>query len=225
MGIISPLRNLVRNHVFALLATVLVVSTVHAQQSDPQANLEDFVHYTLVANAPMAEAHAQELLDNLTPEQLAELIDDLPLEIRERLKRALDWGRRIPELEEVTIELASAIETGRLDLSKNPARIKEAITMLGGSRRQQLLARTRLVAAGEYAIPELVNVVIADGSDEQVRWNAEKIIAEIGREAVTPLSVALLNLDDVTDQARIIEIIDGIGYVHAAPALARIASD
>ena len=77
------------------------------------------------ALAATRPSHAQELLDNLTSEQLAELIDDLPLEIRERLKRALDWGRRIPELEEVTIELASAIETGRLDLSKNPARIKE----------------------------------------------------------------------------------------------------
>ncbi|MBG79307.1 MAG: hypothetical protein CMJ39_01195 [Phycisphaerae bacterium] len=223
MGIISPLRNLVRNHVFALLATVLVVSTVHAQQSDPKTNLEDFVHYALVANAPMAEAHAQALLDNVSAQQLAELVDDLP-DIRERLNRALDWGRRVPEMEDVVTQLAAHIETGRLELSHSPVRIKEAIGMLGGTRREQLLGQARLVAAGEYAVPALVNVIVDDATDERVRWNAEKIVAEIGREAVTPVSVALLNVGP-EDQRRLIEIIDGIGYVHAAPVLARVASE
>ncbi|MEE2906566.1 MAG: hypothetical protein VX527_01920 [Planctomycetota bacterium] len=225
MSIISPNWNLLRHGISFLMATVLVTGVAWGQQtSDPATNLKDFIHYALVANAKMAEAHAQALLNNVTDEQLAELADDADQVQRDRLKRAIDWARRVPELEATVSQLAQRIEAGRLALGRNPQRIKDAIAMLDGTRREQLVARGRLVAAGEYAVPDLVEVIIDDRTDERVRWNAEQILTEIGREAVTPITVSMPNLPP-EDQKRLILILDEIRYLHAAPALAEIASD
>ncbi|MCH2161798.1 MAG: hypothetical protein MK085_07985, partial [Phycisphaerales bacterium] len=225
MSIISPLWNMLRLRMAPVLAVVLLSSMAHAQQaSDPTTNLEDFVHYALVANPQMAEAHAQALLNNLTAEQLAELVDDQPKQLRERLIRAIDWARRVPELESTISEFANRIESGRKALGHSPKRIEEAVAMLDGTRREQMIARGRLVAAGEYAVPALVRVVVEDNSDEVSRWNAERILQEIGREAVTPLTVAIPNVGP-EDQRRLIEILDEIRYLHSAPALAEVADN
>ncbi|MCH2133381.1 MAG: hypothetical protein MK116_06495 [Phycisphaerales bacterium] len=223
MGIISPIRNLSLQLVAILLVVLSSTVPAAAQENDPATNLEDFVHYALVANVQMAEAHAQALLNSVTDEQLAELVDDQPA-LRDRLARALDWGRRVPEMEQTVSELAHRIEAGRLALGHSPKRIAEAIKMLGGTNRDQLVARGRLVAAGEYAVPDLIQVIADDKTDERVRWNAEQIVQEIGREAVTPVTVAIPRVGP-EDQRRLIEILDRIGYLHAAPALADVAAD
>lgn len=224
MSIISPNWNRLRHGISFLMATVLVTGLAWGQQtSDSETNLKDFIHYALVANTKMAEAHAQALLNNVTDEQLAELVDEDSAQ-RDRLKRAIDWARRVPELESTVSELAMRIEAGRLSLGHNPQRIKQAIAMLDGTRREQLVARGRLVAAGEYAVPDLVDIINDDRTNERVRWNAEQILMEIGREAVTPITVAIPNLPP-EDQKRLILILDDIRYLHAAPALAEIASN
>ena len=227
MSIISPNWKRLRHGSCLLVAMVMATSLAWGQQaSDSETNLDDFIHYALVANAKMAEAHAQALLSNVTDEQLAELVDEdtkTAKERRQRLKRAIDWSRRVPELEATVSELAKRIEAGRLAMGHDPQRIKEAVAMLAGTRREQLLARNRLVAAGEYAVPALVDVITDDRVDESVRWNAEQILVEIGRKAVTPMSVALHNVP-AEDQKRLIMILDEIRYLHAAPALAEIAS-
>ena len=223
MSIISPNWKRLRNQISCFLAIIMVTGISWAQQpADAETNLKDFVHYALVANADLAEAHAKALLDSASNEQLASMVDD-DSKLRERLRRAIDWARRVPQLEETVSELSNRIEAGRVMLGHDPQRIKEAVAMLDGTRREQLLARGRLVAAGEYAVPALVEVVVDDRTDERVRWNAEQILKEIGREAVTPLSVAVHNVP-AEDQKRLIMIMDQIRYLHAAPALAEIAS-
>ena len=222
-NIASP-WHLVRPGFILLLVLALFAGTVHAEDANsPTTNLEDFVHYALVANVPMAEAHAKALLDNVSDSELAELVDEKP-KLRKRLARALDWARRVPEMEATVTELADRIESGRIELAHSPERVKQAISMLDGSRRDQLVARKRLVAAGEYAVPGLIKLITSDSTGERVRWNAEQILIEIGREAVTPMTVVIPNVAD-DDKKRLIEILEQIRYMHAAPILAEIATD
>ena len=82
----------------------------------------------------MAEAHAKALLDGVSDSELAELVDEKP-KLRKRLNRALDWARRVPEMEATVTELADRIESGRIELAHSPLRVKQAISMLDGSRR------------------------------------------------------------------------------------------
>jgi hypothetical protein len=222
-NIASP-WHLVRPGFIVLLLATLLGGMVHAEDAkSPMTNLEDFVHYALVANVPMAEAHARALLDNVSDADLAELVDEKP-KLRKRLVRAIDWARRVPDMEATVTELANRIESGRIELAHSPTRIKEAIGMLDGSRRDQLLGRSRLVAAGEYAVPGLVKLITSDSTNERLRWNAEQILVEIGREAVTPMTVVIPNVAD-DDKKRLIEILEQIRYMHAAPILAELATD
>lgn len=216
--------HLFRPGFILLLVMALFSGPIHAEDANsPTTNLEDFVHYALVANVQMAEAHAKALLDGVSDSELAELVDEKP-KLRKRLNRALDWARRVPEMEATVTELADRIESGRIELAHSPLRVKQAISMLDGSRRDQLVARKRLVAAGEYAVPGLVDLITADGTSERVRWNAEQILIEIGREAVTPMTVVVPNVAD-DDKKRLIEILEQIRYMHAAPMLAELAAD
>ena len=216
--------HLFRPGFILLLVMALFSGPIHAEDANsPTTNLEDFVHYALVANVQMAEAHAKALLDGVSDSELAELVDEKP-KLRKRLNRALDWARRVPEMEATVTELADRIESGRIELAHSPLRVKQAISMLDGSRRDQLVARKRLVAAGEYAVPGLVDLITADGTSERVRWNAEQILIEIGREAVTPMTVVIPNVAD-DDKKRLIEILEQIRYMHAAPILAELAAD
>ena len=216
--------HLFRPGFILLLVMALFSGPIHAEDAanSPTTNLEDFVHYALVANVQMAEAHAKALLDGVSDSELAELVDEKP-KLRKRLNRALDWARRVPEMEATVTELADRIESGRIELAHSPLRVKQAISMLDGSRRDQLVARKRLVAAGEYAVPGLVDLITADGTSERVRWNAEQILIEIGREAVT-MTVVVPNVAD-DDKKRLIEILEQIRYMHAAPMLAELAAD
>ncbi len=219
----SPCR-LVRPGFILLFLMALLVGTVHAEeQSSPSACLEDFVHGALIANVRLAEENAQCLLNSLSNSDLAELVDENP-KLRKRVARAIDWARRVPAMEASVTELADRIEEGRIELAHSPARITQAIEMLKGSRRDQLVARSRLVAAGEYAVPALLKLIISDSTDERLRWNAEQILIEIGREAVTPMTVAIPHVTE-DDQKRLIEILEQIRYMHAAPILAELATD
>ena len=216
--------HLFRPGFILLLVMALFSGPIHAEDANsPTTNLEDFVHYALVATVQMADAHAKALLDGVSDSELAELVDEKP-KLRKRLNRALDWARRVPEMEATVTELADRIESGRIELAHSPLRVKQAISMLDGSRRDQLVARKRLVAAGEYAVPGLVDLITADGTSERVRWNAEQILIEIGREAVTPMTVVVPNVAD-DDKKRLIEILEQIRYMHAAPMLAELAAD
>ena len=69
-----------------------------------------------------------------------------------------------------------------------------------------------------------MDLITADGTSERVRWNAEQILIEIGREAVTPMTVVVPNVAD-DDKKRLIEILEQIRYMHAAPMLAELAAD
>ena len=159
MPIIQSLRGPV-----ALLAAMLAIvslptTSAHAADAAAQVgeqHLVDFVHYSLVANTELAKANADWLLDHYgTDEALATMFTTSSV-TPERFDRAVQWASRVPGLSETVSTLANRIERGNLALSRDQARVTEAIAMLDGTRRDQMLARGRLVAAGEYAVPALL---------------------------------------------------------------------
>lgn len=184
--------------------------------------LDDFLHYVLTAKPDLASANGRALLDSgITDAELAELVDSRGL--GKRVEDTLRRGRSIDGIEDLMAEFETRLETGRQDLSRNPQRIEEAISMLVGNLRGQMQARSRLQAAGDYAVPGLLRVIVgAKGPDLELA--ATDMLKSIGRQAVTPLAESLTSVDANT-QRKICDILGDIGYPHAAPYLAELAAD
>ncbi len=216
----------------ALAASATFLSGVAAAQSaDPAELLEEFVHYISVAKPDLAIGYGQELLSaDISAAALAELVDEGAIDL-ERMDRAFERGLRVAGLEDVVEGVASRIEQGRLELARERDRIVQAIDMLGGTLRQKRIGERRLEAAGEYAVPYLLEVLVGP-APELTKQAVRDVIVSIGVQAITPLTVALPHVDPVQQRA-IIEMLEelagrggrGNAYRHAAPALAAVASD
>ena len=189
--------------------------------------LDDFVHYTITANPDLAAGNAQKLLDSgLTDAELAALLDDQGAKAVERFDEAVIWTQKAdkyPALRDVAAQLSTHIEHGRLDLARNPQRIAEAIGMLNGTLRKRRLAEQRLAAAGEHAVPALLQNVV-ENKDAMLRTRCREMIIAVGRPAVYPLCVALPEVDPESRRA-ICDMLGEIGYPHAAPYLREVAMD
>ncbi|MEM7228466.1 MAG: hypothetical protein AAF432_06590 [Planctomycetota bacterium] len=208
----------------ATLAVVVLLSSPAMAQSEgeePFDLLDNFVHYAIIGNADLTIGYGQALLDSgLTDAELATLVDDGSLD-ESRFNEAISWSQRVSELEPIVSEIAIRVERGRLDLARDGGRIAEAIAMLGGNQRQRLLAMKRLEAAGEYAVPPLLQE-LTDGEDQGLKPKVEQALVSIGRQAVDPLCVALSELDQI-NQRRICDMLATIAYPHAGPALKSLA--
>ncbi|MFG0331370.1 MAG: hypothetical protein ACF8PN_15895 [Phycisphaerales bacterium] len=189
---------------------------------DEQAQyLEDFIHYVFIARPDLAAAQAEQLFQSgVADADLYTLVDEFDLNRAGRLDEALDRATRIPELEPVAGEIRRRLRDGRVALARDPNEIDRHIQNLVGSQRARLIAREALVSAGEYAVPQLLERLENRGSLE-LKDAVRRVLVEIGRQAVTPLSVALPYLTPET-QELVVDILGQIGYAHARPALAEL---
>lgn len=215
--------NLFERSRILLTVTALTLATAgSAFAQDNRSHLNDFVHYVMIAKPDLAKAHIQSLFDSgITDAELASLVDDAM--DTSRFEGALRRGRSVLELEGIVAQLESRVESGRLDLARDSERIKQAIQMLGGTQRQRMLAERRLLEAGEYAVPELLRVVLTD-ENVNLRIPAREMIVDIGRQAVSPLNAALSKVDDQS-QVIVAEMLGRIGWGHAGPYLLQLAQD
>ncbi len=194
--------------------------TTAATAQDPTTLMKDFLHYVRIAKPELAAASGQALLDSsITDEQLALLVADNDLE--DKLVSVLRRGRRMPGVETIVSEMETRVEDGRIGLARDSKRIAESVQMLGGTLRQKMLAETRLVAAGEYAMPALLAAVV-DGNDPVLEVAATSVIERIKRQAVLPLCAALMQVDP-SAQRKICNMLGEIGYPTAEPFLLELA--
>jgi hypothetical protein len=218
------IRNLLAAFVIATIAFTGVAPTTaaNADRGNELQWLDNFVHYTLVVRPELAEAYARQLLDSgISDADLVLLLDEGRV-TQERFEAAMSRAQFVPELEDVAAELAVRMEQGRLDLARDGDRIEEAVQMLVGTQRQRILAERRLRAAGEYAVPELLRQIV-EGRDHRIRRASETMIRQIGRMAVTPLSVAVSELGDPAAQRIVCDMLGDIGYPHALPYLVELS--
>ncbi len=194
----------------------LLAATPAVQDADQTRMVDDFLHYVLIAKPDLAEAAGRKLFDSgVTDAELADIVREGQLE--DKVERALSRGRGMSEVGPMVMRFETSLEQGRLDLARDQARIREAIDMLDGPLRGQLMARKRLVEAGEYAVPQLLQTLITSG-DPQMELLVTEVLGEIKRQAVLPLCAALPDLSpDV--QSKVCRILAGIGWPTAIPYL------
>ena len=134
--------------------------TVQDGTADQARLVDDFLHYLLIAKPDLAEASATALFDSgITDAEIAEIVRERDL--GDKAERAISRGRGMAGVGPMVTRFEDALEQGRLDLARNQDRIADAIKMLNGSLRSQLMARRRLVEAGEYAVPALLEELIS----------------------------------------------------------------
>lgn len=198
------------------------IEPLDPNESAAQARLLDLtLHYVLIGKPDLALSNIQALYDTgITDAQIALLVDEHGM--REKLERSLPRGRNMQGVSEEFAGLEIRWIAGQRAVARDPARIAAAITSLGGSMRQQMMARGQLMAAGEYAVPALLRAVL-EGKSPQVASAARSMLVEMKRLAVVPLGTTLPALD-AAGQRKVCEILSEIGWPTAEPFLIRLAN-
>ena len=185
-------------------------------------DLDLALHYVLIGNADMAKASIQALFNSgITDEQIAQLVDEKG--IREKLERSLTRGRGMDGAAELIAELESRFLAGTRLTSRNALRIEEAVQGLGGSMRQEMVSRQRLLAAGAFAVPALLKA-LEDAKNLKLANAARSMLIEIKRLAVDPLCAALPELDP-SNQRKVCDVLAEIGYPSSQACIFGLATD
>ncbi len=190
-------------------------------KGSPNELMQDWIHYTLIAHVELSNAKGQALIDSgVTNAEIATMLDEVN-GMEKRFQQAVDRAMLVPELEGTAAELWRRAEAGRLDLARDPKRIEEAVNMLVGTTRGRQIAKQRLMAAKEYAVPVLVKQ-LTESNDQAMKIECQKMLVELGPNAVYPLSIAVVNLTGA-NQRVICDILGAIRNPLAAPYLREIS--
>jgi hypothetical protein len=184
-----------------------------------QQNWEDFIHYLRIAQLEMAIASGKAFLaTDLAPDQLLLVIDEIA-PYRD-FDRTLERAQKMEgEIAKLASDVQEKIKQARLTLARDEARILKAIESLDDGLRARLNAIERLQAAGEYAAPSLLKVLLGtDDAHRQLQPYVIEAMVAIGRPVVTPLNTALPELPAVTKQ-QVGEVLGRIGYPQSLPYL------
>lgn len=176
--------------------------------------LNDYVHYVLIDRPDLAKSMGQALLDRkLSSEEFVKLVDQGTG--YKRFEQAVLRGQHREDLEEVSSGLLRAYESGRLATVRNPDAVSANIKMLTGTMRERDYAHARLVAAGEYAMPQLFNALL-DRTQPATSAEVRQVMVEMGRHAVMPLCSALTKLGP-TEQEQVLGVLADIPYTNSLP--------
>ncbi len=179
--------------------------------------LDDFAHFVFIRNDELAASYGQALLDlNLTPMEFVAVVEDDP-RLRDRFEETTRRALVIDRIEPIAAELRSLYEEGQLERARNPEQIARNIQLLTDNPRARMLARERLSFAGEYAVPQLLQVLMAR-ADQVLESEVQRLLIEMRSRAVMPLAAALGKTDEET-QRRIAFIMGQMGLRTALPYL------
>lgn len=191
--------------------------TAPAREPTHAQLLEDFMHYTLIDNPALAVEFGQALLDkNLSPTDFVKLVEGTR-EGYTKFERAILQGLRNREVEPVAAGLLGLYEQGRLAMVRDPEAIAKSIADLTGTQRARSFARQRLKEAGEFATPQLFRALI-QRENALLKAEVRTLMVEMGRQAIVPLTVALRELDPVS-QELVIGVLGDIPYTTSLPAM------
>lgn len=209
-----------RRRLITLAAGVAVSFSTAFAQPQEASNLDllrDFIHAVRINNSEYAASLARQLLDRkLTPGEMVDLVEQS--QELGRFEDSVARAMRVAETEPLAAELLRTFEQGKLERARNPDEIGKSIAALSGTRRGQIMAIERLKAAGEYAMPQLLDAYL-DRSD-LVRQSAVRgVMIDLGRQAIIPLSVAMMRVEPAKQEA-IADVLGLIPYRTSLPFLA-----
>lgn len=177
--------------------------------------LKDFIHFVRINRADVAAGTGTKLLEKkLKPVEFVELVERSGEQARfeDTVARAM----RSPQTEPTAAALLRLFEAGKLERVRDPKEIARHIEMLKGNQRGRMIARERLIAAREYATPQLLEALMK--MDYEVRAEVERVLIAMGQQAVTPLASAVGQLDPAS-QETVVNILGQIGSRTALPYL------
>lgn len=221
-----------------LAAIILAAGTTNAalaQATPPkdQELLRDFIHYVRIDRADLAKSFGEALLKRLAP-PLGTAAEGAGLSLTDfvamldqsgelqRFEEATARAQRQGEVEAVASQLLNAYQNGKLEQARNPTEVARNIALLTGTQRQRLVARERLIFAGEYAVPELL-ASLTQRTDLPLSSEARRLLVDMGRQAQAPLIAALAGSDAASQEA-IARVLGEIPYRTSVPALADLAA-
>jgi hypothetical protein len=179
-----------------------------------------YVHNVMIAKPEGATAAANVLLaDSVEPSELAMVIDSADL--GKRMDEAFRRSRRMTDVADASAALETKLEAGRQLLARKIDRIEEAVKMLVGPMRGQMIATDRLMAAGEYATPALMRQVV-EGRDLGLEAASMRMLVQMRRQSALPLALAVKSLDPAA-QRKICVILGQLGYPVSVPVLLDLA--
>lgn len=205
----------------ALSSTPAQGSNLSAQpESEVQTQrlelLRDFIHYVKIARFDIASDLGTRLIDTgISEEEFVDLVEQS--REQQRFEEAIAAGLRVPVLEPVAAQLESMFREGKLDRARNPDEIARNIALLTEGLRARTLARERLIFAGEYAMPQLLDAYLQN-KDLALKAQVQRLMVDMGRGAIAPLMSALPNLDE-TSQEAVAEVLGLIPYRTSLPVL------
>ncbi|MGV6814559.1 MAG: hypothetical protein ACWA5W_06050, partial [Phycisphaerales bacterium] len=124
---------------------------------------------------------------------------------------------RVPVLEPVAAKLESAFRDGKLARARSPKEIARNIEFLTQGLRARSLARERLITAGEYAMPQLLEAFLQQ-KDLALKAQVQRLLVDMGRHAIIPLTTAMSGLDAANQEA-IADVLGLIPYRTSLPTL------
>lgn len=184
-------------------------------QADLQV-LRDFIHFVRIDSHDVAAGTGKKLLElNLKPTEFVDLVEKSGEEANftDVMFRAM---RRV-ETESVAAGMLKLFEKGKLERVRDPQEIARNIQLLKGNLGQKIFGRERLVAAGEYAMPQLLEALL-DRTDTARQAEAQALLIDMSQASVIPLATAMGQLDPV-GQVQVADILGQIGYRTALPFL------
>ncbi|HEX8876731.1 MAG TPA: HEAT repeat domain-containing protein [Phycisphaerales bacterium] len=179
--------------------------------------LKDFVHFTRIARYDVAAQVGAELLGRgIKPQDFVKLVDSSGE--AQRFDETVGRAMRVGSLESIAGGLYKLYETGRLAAARDPNEIAENIKKLTGTVQGRIRAATRLKAAGEYAMPQLLNALM-DRDNSALRSESQRVLVEIGSQSVIPLATAMV-ASEPAQAERLADVLGLIGHRSALPYLA-----
>ncbi|MCR9076643.1 MAG: hypothetical protein NXI07_11460, partial [bacterium] len=201
-------------------STAQAATTFTQPETDAQAQrlelLRDFIHFVKIARFDVAADLGTRLMDTgITDEEFVDLVEQS--REQQRFEEAIAAGLRVPVLEPIAAQLESMFREGKLDRARNPDEIARNIGLLTEGLRARTLARERLIFAGEYAMPQLLDAYLQQ-KDLALKAQVQRLMVDMGRQAIAPLMTALPELDE-TSQEAVAEVMGLIPYRTSIPVL------
>lgn len=218
----------------ALAAGALISAPAFAADAPKDADLvRDYVHYVRIARYDLAASNAQAMLDRLVPPfgkteadkggitltafvKIVDSAGDI-----QRFEESTARGIKVGEIESVSQKLLNAYDQGKREQARLAAEITKNVQLLVGTSRQRLVARERLIFAGEYAMPQLLEN-LQKNTDPALSAEIRKVMVDMGRQAIMPLASALPSVEGKM-QETLCGILGDIRYKTALPFLYEVA--
>jgi len=216
--------------VFTLVLLVVVsigglAQPAAAQNDEAAQHWKDFIHYSRIARLDLAASHGRKFLEaKLDPAVMLEVIENSVYgnayeKDIDKMVNMTGPGVTESGIVDVAKAVDEAIEAAKVAVIRNPSRIRDEIRKLDDSQRHRINATRRLSEAGEYAAPQMIEVLIGETAEaKQLRPYVLEAAVAVGRPLVVPFAEVMDMLPSVAKQD-VARILARIGYPASLPYL------